>query len=87
MAEITVEQLAAEIGTPVEKLLGQFAEAGIKKSQDDVVNQQEKERLLTFLKQHHGDQTDLQPKKMTLSRKKKSTLVLGSGSKAKTFRN
>jgi translation initiation factor IF-2 len=84
MAEVTVEQLAGEIGTPVAKLMSQLAEAGISKNVGDSVTQQEKESLLAFLKQHHGDGTDLSPAKMTLNRKKKSTLVMGSGSKAKS---
>jgi translation initiation factor IF-2 len=31
MAEVTVKELAGEIGTPVDKLVSQLAEAGIKK--------------------------------------------------------
>ena len=84
MAEVKVEQLANEIGTPVDRLVSQLADAGIVKSAADSVTEQEKETLLEHLKKQHGDDSSAQPSKMTLNRKKKSTLVLGSGSKAKS---
>lgn len=84
MAEVTVKQLAGEIGTPVEKLVEQLAEAGIKKSVSDSVTEQEKQNLLGFLKKQHGDDSSSSPSRMTLNRKKKSTLTMGSGSKAKS---
>ncbi|GHG00920.1 translation initiation factor IF-2 [Thalassotalea marina] len=84
MASVTVEQLASEIGAPVERLVSQLADIGISKSAQDNITEQEKESLLEHLKKQHGDDSAAQPSKMTLSRKKKSTLVLGSGSKAKS---
>ena len=84
MATVTVEQLAKEIGTPVERLVGQLADSGVKKSATDSVSQEEKEALLGYLKKQHGDDSAAKPNKMTLNRKSKSTLVLGHGSKAKS---
>ncbi|MGB1261762.1 MAG: translation initiation factor IF-2 [Cognaticolwellia sp.] len=84
MANVTVEQLANEIGTPVDRLVSQLADSGVKKSATDSVSQEEKEALLEHLKKQHGDDSTASPSKMTLSRKKKSTLVLGHGSKAKS---
>lgn len=84
MANVTVEQLAKEIGTPVDRLVSQLADAGVNKSATDSVSQEEKENLLDHLKKQHGDDSTASPSKMTLSRKKKSTLVLGHGSKAKS---
>jgi translation initiation factor IF-2 len=84
MANVTVEQLATEIGTPVERLVSQLADSGVNKSATDSVSQEEKEALLDHLKKQHGDDSTGNPSKMTLSRKKKSTLVLGHGSKAKS---
>jgi translation initiation factor IF-2 len=84
MANVTVEQLATEIGTPVERLVSQLADSGVNKSATDSVSQEEKEALLGHLKKQHGDDSTGNPSKMTLSRKKKSTLVLGHGSKAKS---
>ena len=84
MAEVTVEQLAKEIGTPADRLVTQLADAGISKTITDSVTEQEKETLLEHLKKQHGDDSAVQPSKMTLSRKKKTTLSVGSGSKAKS---
>jgi len=84
MANVTVEQLAKEIGTPVDRLVSQLADSGVSKSATDSVSQEEKENLLDYLKKQHGDDSTANPSKMTLSRKKKSTLVLGHGSKAKS---
>ena len=83
MTDVTVKQLASEIGTDETRLLSQLADAGIKKSSSDSVTEQEKETLLTHLKKQHGDTSDGQPQRMTLNRKTKSTLSIGSGSKAK----
>ncbi|MDO6426724.1 translation initiation factor IF-2 [Thalassotalea sp. 1_MG-2023] len=84
MASVTVEELAKEIGAPVERLVSQLSDIGIEKSSVDEISQQEKESLLDHLRKQHGDDTGAAPSKMTLNRKKKSTLVLGSGSKAKS---
>ncbi|TWX73839.1 translation initiation factor IF-2 [Colwellia sp. C1TZA3] len=84
MANVTVEQLAKEIGTPVDRLVSQLADSGVNKSATDSVSQEEKESLLDHLKKQHGDDSTANPSKLTLSRKKKSTLVLGHGSKAKS---
>ena len=84
MASVTVEELANEIGTPVDKLVNQLANVGVNKTASDSVSQEEKESLLAHLKKQHGDDSSAKPSKMTLSRKKKSTLTMGSGSKAKS---
>lgn len=84
MASVTVEELANEIGAPVERLVGQLADIGVVKQAKDSVSQEEKESLLEHLKKQHGDDSAAKPSKMTLSRKKKSTLTMGSGSKAKS---
>ncbi|MDO6446203.1 translation initiation factor IF-2 [Colwellia sp. 1_MG-2023] len=84
MASVTVEELANEIGAPVDRLVGQLADIGVTKSASDSVSQEEKESLLEHLKKQHGDDSSAKPSKMTLSRKKKSTLTMGSGSKAKS---
>jgi translation initiation factor IF-2 len=84
MASVTVEELANEIGTPVDRLVSQLANIGVNKTASDSVSQQEKESLLEHLKKQHGDDSAVKPNKMTLNRKKKSTLTMGSGSKAKS---
>ncbi len=84
MADITVAELAKEIGTPVERLVSQLADSGVSKSAIDTVSQDEKESLLGFLKKQHGDDSAAKPSKLTLNRKTKSTLTMGHGSKAKS---
>ncbi|PKH25849.1 translation initiation factor IF-2 [Enterobacterales bacterium CwR94] len=82
MTEVTVKSLAAEIQTSVERLVQQFADAGIRKSADDGVTQHEKETLLTHLSRDHGH-TD--SGKLTLQRKTRSTLNIPStGGKSKS---
>ncbi|TCI05316.1 translation initiation factor IF-2 [Corallincola luteus] len=85
MAEVTVNKLASEINTPVDRLLQQFADAGMVKSESDSVTEDEKQALLSHLhKQHGGDAGE--PKRMTLRRTTKSTLSVpsgGAGGKAK----
>ena len=84
MADITVAELAKEIGTPVERLVSQLADSGVSKSATDVISQDEKENLLGYLKKQHGDDSAAKPSKLTLNRKTKSTLTMGHGSKAKS---
>ena len=84
MADITVTELAKEIGTPVDRLVSQLADSGVKKSSSDSISQEEKEALLSYLKKQHGDDSESKPSKLTLNRKTKLTLTMGHGSKAKS---
>ncbi len=79
MAEVSLEKLAQDVGTPVEKLVSQFADAGITKKEGDMVSEAEKKQLLDHLSKAHGGE-GAEPKKMTLQRKTKSTLSVNSGS-------
>ncbi len=82
MSEVTVKALAEEVKTPVERLLQQLSDAGISKNAEDVVNQDEKQTLLSHLKKEHGSTEDGEPTRLTLQRKKRSTLsVSGAGGK------
>lgn len=84
MAEVTVSELAKSVGAPVERLLKQMQEAGLKqKTADAVVSDEEKQKLLDFLKTSHGEASG-EPKKITLQRKTTTTLKMGSGSARKT---
>lgn len=81
MTDVTVKSLAAEIQTSVDRLVQQFADAGIPKSADDSVNAQEKQTLLAHLNREHGSTPD----KLTLQRKTRSTLnIPGTGGKSKS---
>ncbi len=82
MTDVTVKSLAAEIQTPVDRLVQQFADAGILKSENDAVTQQEKETLLSHLNREHGQ---VGSAKLTLQRKTRSTLnIPGTGGKSKS---
>jgi translation initiation factor IF-2 len=84
MAEVTVSQLAEVVGTPVERLLKQMQEAGLAHSQPtQLVSDEDKQTLLTFLKSSHGEESG-EPRKITLKRKTISTLKTGSGAAKKT---
>ena len=81
MAEVTVKQLAADVGAPVDRLLKQIVEAGLKaRSENDAVTSDEKQQLLAYLRKTHGE-ADAEPRKITLKRKTTTTLKAG---KAKT---
>lgn len=81
MTDVTVKALAAEIQTSVDRLVQQFADAGIPKSADDSVTAQEKQTLLAHLNREHGSGPD----KLTLQRKTRSTLsIQGTGGKSKS---
>jgi len=85
MSEVTVTQLANDIGAPVERLLKQINDAGLAaRSEGDAVSDDEKQTLLTFLKKSHGED-DGEPKQITLKRKTTSTLKMSAGQgKSKT---
>lgn len=84
MAEVTVSQLAEVVGAPVERLLRQMKEAGLSHSAaGQVVSDEDKQTLLTFLKRSHGESAEA-PQKITLKRKTLSTLKTGSGAGKKT---
>ncbi|MFS9436048.1 translation initiation factor IF-2 [Citrobacter sp. C348] len=81
MTDVTVKTLAAEIQTSVDRLVQQFADAGIPKSADDAVSAQEKQTLLAHLNRENGSAPD----KLTLQRKTRSTLnIPGTGGKSKS---
>ena len=81
MTDVTVKTLAAEIQTSVDRLVQQFADAGIPKSADDSVSAQEKQTLLAHLNRENGSGPD----KLTLQRKTRSTLnIPGTGGKSKS---
>lgn len=80
MADVTVAQFAEVLKVPVEKLLSQLDEAGIKVAgADDTISEDAKLELLTYLRRSHGqdDATDTgAPRRITLRRKSQSELRL-----------
>jgi translation initiation factor IF-2 len=89
MSEVTVKQLAEDVGIPVDLLLSQLDEAGLKKvGADDSVSEEEKLKLLTHLRESHGKkkETAATGRKITLKRKTVSELrqPAGAGGRATT---
>ncbi|CRK85615.1 Translation initiation factor IF-2 [Candidatus Providencia siddallii] len=80
----SIKSLATKIQITVERLIQQFAEAGIKKNNTDYVNQNEKEILLNHLNNKQNNLLN-QPIKLTVQRKTRSTLnvpIIGGKSKS-----
>ena len=83
MANVTVTQFAGVLKVPVDKLLSQLGEAGIKvDGSDDIISDDAKLELLTFLRRSHGiddgSEERVSPTKITLKRKSQIELKLAS---------
>ena len=81
MADVTVAQFAEVLKVPVEKLLTQLDEAGIKvDGSEDMISDDAKLELLTHLRRAHGQDdtpaTAAAPRRITLKRKSQSELKL-----------
>ncbi len=77
MADVTLKDLAAQIGVTQTKLLSQMKDAGLAQRKGDAtVTAEEKETLLTHLKTVHGESSEA-PKQITLKRKTNTTLKAG----------
>ena len=85
--QTTIRKLAALVNTPVEKLLEQLAEAGMKFSDpDQAISSTEKLKLHAFLRSAHGKTTraaeePVAPAKITLSRTRKQEITVTGGAK------
>lgn len=83
MAEVTVKQLADVVGTPVERLLDQIKEAGLKAdSADALISDQDKLQLLDYLRGQHGkgaSSGEEKPRKITLKRKSVTEIKASGG--------
>src|SRR6202789_3771142 len=82
MADVTVAQFAEVLKVPVDRLLQQLDQAGIRvDSAEDMISEDAKHELLTHLRRSHGRddlQADAAPRKITLRRKSQSELKLAS---------
>jgi translation initiation factor IF-2 len=79
LSDTTVKQLATLVGISAEQLLSQMAGAGIdKSSQDDVVTDDEKQKLLAHIRSGQS-KVAAEPAKVTLRRKSTSTIKAGAG--------
>jgi translation initiation factor IF-2 len=80
MAEVTVSQFAEVLKVPVDRLLVQLDQAGIKVAgPNDRISDDAKMELLTHLRRSHGSgEEGSAPRKITLRRKTQSELKLAS---------
>ena len=83
MSEVSIEKLAGDIGTNVDRLVQQFKDAGLTKKNGDNVTEDEKKQLLDYLAKSHGSDGNVTPTKMTLTRKTTSTLSVGKSKNVK----
>lgn len=83
MTDVTVKQFATVVGIPVDRLLEQFAEAGIAVANAEAaITEKQKVDLLAHLRRSHGGQSipgAAEPKKIILKRKTHSEIRMGGG--------
>ena len=85
MSDVTIKQLAKVLGTPIDKLLAQLAEAGMKfNDPEQVISSTEKVKLLGFLRRTHGKheapvETTSSPRQITLKRRTVSEITVTPG--------
>jgi len=92
MSDVTIKQLAKVLGTPVDRLLAQLGEAGMKFSDpDQVISSTEKVKLLGFLRRTHGKKEEApvatptsSPKQITLKRRTVSEITVAPGQRGAT---
>ncbi|MFO7640935.1 MAG: translation initiation factor IF-2 [Candidatus Competibacteraceae bacterium] len=83
MTDVTVKQFATVVGIPVDRLLEQFAEAGITVAGvEATITEKQKMDLLAHLRKSHGGrlvQNAAEPRKITLKRKTHSEIRMVGG--------
>lgn len=86
MAQTTIEQFATDLKMPAGALLEQLAAAGVAgKKQGDKLSEQDKTRLLDYLRKQHGAAADGR-KRITLTRKQTTEIkAADSAGKARTI--
>jgi translation initiation factor IF-2 len=87
MSDVTIKQLAQVLGMPIDKLLTQLGEAGMKFSDSEqVISSTEKVKLLGFLRRTHGkgeavaEAEDSSPRQITLKRRTVNEIKVNTGS-------
>ena len=79
MAEVSVKEFSETVGTSIDRLLVQLSEAGLPHAAEaDLLSEQDKERLLAYLRRVHGKDDDgagrASRKKFTLKRRQVSEI-------------
>ncbi|GEN27744.1 translation initiation factor IF-2 [Halovibrio variabilis] len=84
MSDMTVKDFAVKVGRDTPRLLEQMKEAGLKHaSESDVVSEEDKQTLLSFLKKSHGgsETAEAGKNRITLTRKTRSRINTGERGK------
>ncbi|MGM0824654.1 MAG: translation initiation factor IF-2 [Pseudomonadota bacterium] len=83
MSDMTVKDFAVKVGRDVPRLLEQMKEAGLQHaSENDAVSEEDKRKLLNFLKKSHGgDEVEPSKDRITLTRKTRSRIKTGERGK------
>ena len=81
MAEVSVKEFSETVGTPIDRLLMQLGEAGLPQvAEADLLSDQDKERLLSYLRRVHGKDDGAAGrsphKKITLKRRQVSEISI-----------
>ncbi len=86
MADVSIRDFAGAVGVTVDKLLSQIKEAGLPHTEaDHLISNDDKSKLLVFLRKGHGSGEEAAPRKITLKRKTLGTLrTAGSRGRGKT---
>jgi len=75
MAQTSVAKLATDLKMPAEALLEQLKKAGVEKQKaDDTLSEQDKSRLLEYLRRSHGEAEARTKTKITLTSKETSEI-------------
>jgi translation initiation factor IF-2 len=84
MTQVTVKELAATVGAPIDRLLKQMQEAGLPHTREaDSVSEEQKQKLLAHLKRSHGESAAA-PSKITLTRKSVGTIKSTGAGRGRT---
>ncbi len=79
MAELSIREFAGVVGVSVEKLLAQVKEAGLPHTDaEHLISNDDKNKLLFYLRGGHGSGEEAAPRKITLKRKTLGTLRTAS---------
>ena len=82
MAEVSVKELAKLVRATPERLLEQLKEAGVAvKGADDMISDEQKQKLLLYMRSDKKDESTIEKKKITL-KKRKSVGIVKQGKKS-----
>ncbi|MDQ7735024.1 translation initiation factor IF-2 [Halomonas sp. SpR1] len=86
MSDMTVKDFAGKVGRDVPRLLEQMKEAGLKHaSESDAVSEEDKQKLLSFLKKSHGGSDTAEPGKNRITLTRKTRSRINTGERGKTI--